>query len=529
MIDGYYLSTNMKSNELNTNPWGVMKSATLWYKEESTVRILQHWNIEGVQDGESKQFIDKVFNRKNLSYRQVKILESTPTAPSPSETFSSLSQKQLDQILPTLLCEPEKFYQDTIIILALDKFSASVRLSTAGDLKVNKILSLTALWETAEDVFHMNVQKLFDIAISCDTKLPDEQLSPITSLKTSEAVCDFVRNLIKDMGDFESTELYNDSRFSYHQHKMSMYMKVFIDASKKIIEIELESIIDTMEISCSEIHLAMTGNHPLNSVLMNSLNHKYGFKSILTPPCIDHDNGSFTDGLRIFFNETPKLRIDLNSPQITNEDDNDTDIFESLLYAPYIHSLQSLTPETFVRDIIEDPILCFDSSPHNTVYNYANACILMDPRSTEQCKKMNTFLHREWWQPITAIVLDYEVAKWYKNPLNAPAVKQVLKINPTQAEKIPAVNNQHNWSTVEVLTPALNPRLFSCIQQFESETKTPLFGKVVLQEGNWSPIKTAKGALDLSIRKKLHVLYINGVRIQLHNHDKYFNNVPLWV
>ena len=92
---------------------------------------------------------------------------------------------------------------------------------------------------------------------------------------------------------------------------------------------------------------------------------------------------------------------------------------------------------------------------------------------------------------------------------------------------IPAVLHLDNTARVQTINNQSNALLYTLIKVFKKITKIPLLANSSLNDKGEPIINTIEETLNFALRKSIEVIYINGQRIELINHDKYNIKEPL--
>jgi carbamoyltransferase len=568
MRDGYYLSSYLHIDELSLlQGWSHRhdQNMSLWQKKGEEIFLVHYWDLERNSGekhhgnsfysiDEARLAINSLLSSHHLTLDDMQEVWGTPGLDTCQDyhslkEFPDIPYHCVAHLFSALLMDSQKFHQERIIGLAMDggpdrvvdghkvlqtEYAGCV--SYKGHVEIFPVYSPGILWYHAHNMYKMREGTLMALGSASTSHLLNIEVSsllqgsgdPFNHLKT------YLEDLKEKLDVLEFKDegvLFDklDPCFSFEENKISMFVKVLQDLSTKMVEQTLDQIITHYQLDPQNCHLAMAGGYALNCPTNSYLMKKYRFKSFMAPPCVNDSGISMGIALYAFYKKIPNLKFSLKHAYYGDEDKSMGDL-ESPLYAPYIKSVEDMVPAVFVKDLINHPLVWFKGKAEIGPRALGNRSILGDPRSKEAKKILNTIKQREWWRPVAPIILAEDVAQWYEDACYpSPFMLHTFQVQKEKVGLIPAVTHLDNSARVQTLTAEENPELYNCIREFKKETGVPIVANTSLNDKGEPIINTIKEALNFALRKHFPVIYLNNKKITLHNHEKYFNNTPLWV
>ena len=103
----------------------------------------------------------------------------------------------------------------------------------------------------------------------------------------------------------------------------------------------------------------------------------------------------------------------------------------------------------------------------------------------------------------------------------------MFKAKEDKLEFIPAVLHLDNSARVQTINSNENPILYDIICKFNEKTSIPILCNTSLNDKGEPIVNRIEEAFNFSLRKGIKIIYINKRRIELYNHDKYPDKLPL--
>ena len=259
-------------------------------------------------------------------------------------------------------------------------------------------------------------------------------------------------------------------------------------------------------------------NCPTNSYIMK----KYGFKGFVAPPCVSDCGISIGIGLYAFYKHIGcNFNFKLENAFYGNQDNRVTEIVTEFPWEKHVKSFALMDMKQCVEDIINGPIVWFYGRAEIGPRALGNRSLLADPRNKDSKNKLNIIKKREWWRPVAPVILEEDIDDWFIDVYPSPFMLHTFKIKENKNELIPAVMHIDGSSRLQTVNKTQNAILYEVIRTFKEKTGIPILCNTSLNDKGEPIIDRIDEALNFALRKKIKVLYINGYRIELKNHDMY--------
>ena len=313
-----------------------------------------------------------------------------------------------------------------------------------------------------------------------------------------------------------------DDRFSIEENKISAVMKEVQKLSKNIMCRQIEKIISKYKIKPEETYLAISGgfglNCPTNSYLMN----KYHFKGFIGCPCINDSGQSLGIALYMFYRNMDRVNFKLKHAFYGDKFDFDSTYLRE---QGYIEEISELDMDQIVDDLIDGPIVWFDSRAEIGPRALGHRSLLGDSRKIEMKDRLNQVKQRQWWRPVAPIVLQEYVDEWFENAYASPFMLHTFQIREDKRDKVKAIAHDDGSSRIQTVSSENKEeeRMHSIISAFYKRTGVPIICNTSLNDKGEPIVNKPEEALHFALKKNIKVAYINGQRVLLKNHSKYKN------
>ena len=556
LIDGYYLSCYCDIDEIG-NTLKVSSrhdhNVSLWKKEKNKIELVYHWELERLSGYKhhgipffSKEdfytYIDSMINdigikrEEIIGYIGMNGVEKNFALPA-NDTFSVHS---LCHLYTSIGMDSELYYTQKILALALDgepdsisdpdmrkKYFYTGAYMNNGKIDLFSIDSPGAIWTEAVEQLSMPEGTLMALATASKSVSYEDFELPL-DLKTNTdilAMRPYVKRLCEEIMSYDMVDSgtkYNffDERFTEEENKISMIMKIVQEYSLKIIDRNIANAISKYNIDTHNTYIALSGGYALNCPTNTYIMNKYQFKKQLIMPCVNDGGQSVGMGLYFFYTKMQTLRFKYATPYLGGEFytydkkfvDYIEDEYEGLDY--------------IVDDIQKQPIIWYDNRSESGPRALGHRSILGDPRKLISKDRLNIIKKREWWRPVAPIVLADKCSEWFVNSFDSKYMLNNFFIRDEKREDIPAV--AHLDGTARVQTVSKSERnLYDVLTLFYKKTGVPVLCNTSLNDKGEPIINNIDQAFNFALRKKIMVIYINGRRIKLKDHDKYYDKKPL--
>lgn len=569
MKDGYYLSVYFDVNKLNhllRYEARHDQSIALFYKKSNKISLIKYWELErftGLKmhfhslydKDQALDLIRHFLGTCGLSLNDIVEILGTPALQTNDdfhsiEEYPSFSYHAISHLFSSLFIDSGIFYANKIIGLAVDggpdgivdlrersmKPSYVGCYSDRGErIEMFSVSSPGLLWLMASRLFNMREGTLMALASASESRLflQEHKTIHITQANSIGEAEQYVQMLVNKVNNLQQKDegiLFTgyDPRFSEQENKISMVMKEIQKMSMVIMDENISSLIQRYDIDPRETYLALSGGFVLNCPTNSFLMKKYKFKGFLASPCVSDSGLALGMGLYYFYKKlaraNQKMKFTLGDAFHGLEDKG----FENMKkdYHFFIKNVSRMNVDEVIRDIQSEPIIWFDGKAEIGPRALGNRSLLGDPRTVETKNILNEYKKREWWRPVAPLVLEEHVGEWFEDSYPSPYMLHTFYIKPHQRSKVPAIAHLDQSARVQTINESSHPNLYPIIRLFHEKTGVPMICNTSLNDKGEPIINTIEEAMNFALRKKVKVIYINGTRVELHNHEQYTENNP---
>ncbi|MGG4551392.1 carbamoyltransferase C-terminal domain-containing protein [Paenibacillus humicus] len=557
MKDGFYLSTYIHYDQiahlLDLNIRHDQNIA-LWRKESDNVELIHYWELERFSGykGHYKSFYDRneaihcinrLLSEYKLSIDEMIEIWGTPGLSDSCTEIpfdGSLAYHSIGHLFSALLLDTDIFYKSNIIGLAVDggpdnvvdadaltKYYYAGCVSIQGKVETFPIYSPGMLWDYARHKYKLREGTLMALGSASKSELLinlDELIliNNYSCLEQAYQKIDNIMTIIDSLKEEDKGIKFNyfDENFSVQDNKISMFVKVLQSISYRIMEHNINLILEKSGLKPEETYLAVSGGFGLNCPTNTLLMSNYSFKGFIAPPCINDSGLSLGIGLHAFYSGLRKFNFKFKNAYYGSQSDFDVENYK-FEYGHYIKNITPLTIEQVVEDIIEDPIVWFNDRAEIGPRALGSRSLLADPRNMESKDKLNIIKKRQWWRPVAPIVLAEEVNEWFESAYESPFMLSTFEIKENKLDKIPSIAHLDNSSRIQSLKKEDNPILYEIIVAFKKNTGIPIVCNTSLNDNDEPIINSIEEVFNFALRKQIKIIYINGFRITLFNHSDF--------
>jgi len=554
--DGYYISAYCSIDSLGNilqTAFRHDQNISLWKFYDNKLELIHHWEIErlsGMKHNKIPFYCVEDFNQLvvelikpyDLKFQDIKaVLGIKETA----ELFNlhlhdDISYHSICHLYSSLLSNTEEFYTEDFIVLALDggpdfevesnarkKYFYAGAYSIQGKVDIFPISSPGMLWANAREYFALPEGTLMALAYasSSESYYSMEKLPQIFNYTDSVESQNIVNILIQEILSYRNEDAgikfnHFDDKFSEEENKISMIMKIIQTISIKMVDQTIEEILKKYHLDPSEINLSLCGGYSLNCPNNTHLMHTYRFKKQVMIPCTNDGGQAIGIGLKYFYDNLEKVNFKFKDAYYGDSDDSPLDMFSD-----YIEDITNGLA-LFVDDIINYPLIWFSGRSEVGPRALGHRSILADPRKSEFKDILNRIKQREWWRPVAPIVLSEECSNWFENSFESPYMLNNFVIRQTMIDKVPAIMHIDKTARVQTIDKSCG-ELYDVLKVFYSKTGVPIICNTSLNDKGEPIINSINQAINFALRKNIKIIYYNGKRIVLKNHDNYNEKLPL--
>lgn len=569
MKDGYYLFTYLCIDELSSIaqiPRRTDNNIALFKKEGDKVELILFAELErytGIKGHsisfrskeQAELFLNRILSKYHLNLEDMVMVWGTPEL----ETYRGCEKFKFRDENPnekpffqhaifhlfSAVMMNKRLAKNNIIGFAVDggpdfvNTNKNSQFNYVGCVKQGEKIELFSvyspgpLWTLAKNTFNMQEGTLMALASACSSKVYGfSENAPLISKSDELDVAysyivklrDHVEKAIKS----NNKALFSgyDPNFSEKECIISCVMKEIQLISNRIMEINIENVIEKYGIDTNVFYLALSGGYALNCPCNSYIFLKYGFKGFVAPPCVNDSGISLGMGLYYFSKSMKQMQFELDTAFYG--DFEEMDVLEQLKdkYKHHIKSISAFTPEQAVRDIETEPIAWIEGKSEIGPRALGHRSILSDPRFMKCKQRLNEIKLRQPWRPVAPIVLNELGSEWFENFHESPFMLHIFKVKEDKIHLIPAVTHLDKTARVQTVEEKDNGALYQILKEFYKQTEIPILCNTSLNDRGEPIINSLEECINFALRKGMNVIYFNQKRIEIQNHTD-FNKVKV--
>jgi len=568
MKDGYYLAAYLHYGEMEhllyTNLMRHDQNVALFQKTGSQVELVRYWELErftGIKhhdisllnQKQATMLLETLLAPLELTLDDMVEIWGTPGLQTVDDYHSlarypDVTYHSIAHLFSAVMLDSEIFHNEKMIGLAvdeapditIDRHARNKHFYTGcfvdrGKIDIFPVSSPGYLWNWASIRYGMEPGSLMALATASTSEAfweTEPEGLTILNNKYDEQIERALDELKRVEGFTQADEgqLCNrfDPRFSERENKISMIMKRIQAISIKMMEQNIDHMLDTYQVDPQSTYLALAGGYALNCPTNSHLMQRYRFKGFLAPPCTNDSGMSLGIGLYAFFEkmEGNPFRFRLVNAYAGQDDTGIGRILESPEFQPFIKQIEPLDFEKVAADIEESPIVWFNGAAEIGPRALGNRSILGDPRKEETKIQLNDMKQRQWWRPVAPIVLEEDAAEWFEHAYPSPYMLHTFTIQPEKRDLIPAVAHIDYTARVQTVNVEENEAIYKILTCLKKRTGVPVICNTSLNDKGEPIINRMEEALNFALRKGIRVIYLNGTRLELHRHEEYGRERP---
>ena len=565
MKDGYYLSAYIHIDELSHLERIKMRhdqNLSLWLKRGDNISLVHYWELErltgikrhGISFRSVEQALEVIcglLSRYGLAYSDIVQVWGTPQLPGYYELpldpeWGNVSFHSIAHLFSAVCINSDTFFGDNIIGMAVDggpdcvidsdladKSLYSGCISRKGRMEVFPVSSPGLIWVYVRKKYYdLREGSLMALAGASKSELiaPDPEPFVFEKMKDWHSVTSYVDELVNTVNGLtekDSGKLFNgfDERFSVSENRISMVMKRIQTLSRRILEMNIDRILDRFQADPKEFCLALAGGYALNCPTNTYLMKKYGFKGFIAPPNVSDTGQSLGIALFAFYKQTERFRFSLRHAYYGNTGSR-APVSERSPYRRHIGDVSVLDFTRAAQDIRRGPVVWFNGAAEIGPRALGNRSILADPASDTSRDVLNRIKQRQWWRPVAPVVLEEEVGEWFENARPSPFMLQTFDVKQEKLDIVPAVAHLDRSARVQTVNEQQNKALYRLLRAFKNEYGIPMLCNTSLNDRGEPIIDSIEEALNFALRKGFRVIYINGTRVELKDHELFEATEP---
>ena len=194
----------------------------------------------------------------------------------------------------------------------------------------------------------------------------------------------------------------------------------------------------------------------------------------------------------------------------------------------FIESITPFDPQQVVNDLEDGPLVWFDGGAEMGPRALGARSLIGDPRKMETKDRLNDIKLRQWWRPVAPIILKDCIEEWFEETFESPYMLHAVKIREEKRAEIPAILHEDNSARFQsICKEDGQDRLYQVIEAFYKKTGVPIICNTSLNDKGEPIINRMDEAMNFALRKKIRIIYLNGNRVVLKNHEHYQKDKPL--
>lgn len=562
MKKGYYLSTYIcisKLGYLYNQSGRHDHNISLWrVEDDNKVSLIRYWELErctGIKQHKVaffsvehfKTVMAQLLAEENLTWDDIIEVWGTPELGNISnyffnEEYSEYAYHSICHVYSGLMLESDLFENENILCLSMDscpdkyvdrdalkkKFYMGA-YSKKGEIKTFPIISPAEMWEAASDYYNLREGTLMALAYASASELivPFEFKCTAEDYDSRSLTYAKVQASLRHLENMENLDFkvnFWDKRFTRRDNIISIAMKLIQRYSTELVEKMISQICNKYNVNPEETYLAISGGYGLNCPTNSRIMEKFKFKGFIAPPCINDSGISLGCALYVFNKRLGRFHF---SFQGAFQGEEDKKILENIKkYADIIVSISNRSPQKVAEDIEKEVIVWFDDRSEIGPRALGHRSLLGNPCSVDTKNRLNEIKQRQWWRPVAPIILEEELKNWFDSAYKSPYMLHNFKVNAEKKEKVPAILHLDNTARVQSISERDNKFLYDVIREFQKKVGVPMICNTSLNDRGEPIINTIAGALEFALIKKIRIVYINHIRLELKLVDSWEKRNP---
>ena len=563
LIDGYYLSVYTDIEPL----FHIMNQSlrhdhnmTLFKKSGNCIEIVHHWEFERVtglkhhsisfyEKKDAIQFINQLLLEVSLSITDMQEIIGVPQLATCNDYHSindieNITYHSICHLFSSMIMDGERFQKETIIALAFDAGSDYVvdknaykknefcgAVSINGKAEYFPIPSPGPYWYSLTKLCHKPEGTLMALAYATTTKLTIEKpaLPDIYTVSDIMEYTPVIMDFCHYVLEYPIQRLHEiccdfDPDFTEQENKISMIMKYVQEESLACVRRLIQKIVDQYNLEPKDTCIALSGGYALNCPTNSYIMSTFGFKKQLCCPCVNDSGMAIGMGLYYFYKKCGSFDYRFATAYYGSKNE---DLEQALSqFEPFIKSVHCGL-EYAAEDIMEKPVVWFEGRSEVGPRALGHRSILANPAKEESKDLLNVYKQREWWRPVAPIILEEEKANWFEEAFSSPYMLNNFTIKPEKKDAVNAILHLDQTARVQTIRREDNEMLCQVISDLHEATGIPIICNTSLNDKGEPIIEKITEALNFALRKGIRIVYVNGYRIELINHEAYTEDKPL--
>ncbi|WP_310621356.1 carbamoyltransferase C-terminal domain-containing protein [Flexibacterium corallicola] len=557
MENGYYISVYSHVGNLEYLYDIALRhdhSISLWHKKGKAIDLVQVWELERFSG--QKHHMQPFYDRRHfecflqerlqplgINLSQIKDIWGTPGLnTSPVDYWSGYGefpQHNLAHLFSALMVNKRIFDTECIVALAVDggpdnledtecrqKNYYTGAVTKQGEISLFSVPSAAPLWAFLRMHFGLKEGSLMALAGACNGKVipANTPPPPIYTISDSIQADSWFKSTLVDLDRLCSAknEVHFDTRFTPAESRAAMMTKLVQTYTEMELKQTIENALVAHNVNARECYLAMAGGAALNCPANTYLMNEFGFKGFLAPPCVNDSGLSMGLGLLRFYKDNKDFQFKLSSPYLGSmQGATVEELLKGGEYDQFIESTSQFTTSQFAEDLLAEPLVWFQGQGEVGPRALGHRSLLADPRFEKSREILNRIKQRQWWRPVAPIILESCMNDWFENSFPSPYMLQAFTVKPEKRHRVPAICHLNGTARAQTLTGDQNLELYQAIEAFYTRTGVPMLCNTSLNDRAEPILNSVEAAIVFALKKRLRVVYADGVRLELTNYSAY--------
>lgn len=129
--------------------------------------------------------------------------------------------------------------------------------------------------------------------------------------------------------------------------------------------------------------------------------------------------------------------------------------------------------------------------------------------------KINEIKKRQFWRPVAPIVLESEGKFWFEDYIPSKYMLLTFDIKKDAEDIVKAISHLDKSARIQTIFDE-NERIVQILKRLYEVVGVPILCNTSLNDYKEPIIETPEEAIEFALKKKIHVVYLNGKRITLN-------------
>ncbi|MGW7351468.1 carbamoyltransferase C-terminal domain-containing protein [Streptomyces sp. NPDC054784] len=513
-----------------------------WHLQDGVLRLEHYWELERLSGmkahgvalpgiKETRKFLDGLLRTAGLEPAELRDTWGLPgletTAPYQEWRALPFPLHSLAHLATAVFHDTDHLNEGgTVFGMAVDDTPDSVLddrdhphwyagcLVRDRQVTVFPVESPAALYSTAVHWFGLREGTLMALATACGAELVEPVDPRVGALDFHHGDAARDETVLAALRQAATAGVrHADERFSERENLISAVMKQVQELGYAVLRRNIDRAVAAHGFDPTRARLAMAGGYALNCPTNRRLLDDYDFAGLSSPPVVNDTGQAYGLGLLGFMGQRgpwPSFRFP--GAYLGRGHDAAAAIDR---WRDHVAADTAWTDTDVVDDLRHGVIGWFQGRSEIGPRALGNRSLLGDPTRAATKDTLNTVKRRQWWRPVSPVVLAEEADSWFTCRGLSPYMLQTMDIRPHRVQAIPAVAHLDLSARAQTLTAQENPVLHRVLRAFHTATGVPLLANTSMNDKEEPIIDTPDEALAFCLSRGVGVLYLDHRRIEL--------------